>query len=86
MARPAEASTPAFATRFADFLLDHRVPVSSFYGGFEDWNNATTYVRALSLHNTSIVPQLRTHTSLWHLGALRTACQSMVWWQSQPRS
>ena len=86
MARPAEASTPAFATRFADFLLDHRVPVSSLYGGFEDWNNATTYVRALCHHNISIVSQLHTHISLWHLGALHTACQSMVRCQSQPRS
>ena len=40
---PKSASTPAFAQRFVDFLLDHRLPVSSLYGGFDDWNNQTTY-------------------------------------------
>ena len=37
------ASSPAFAQRFADFLLDHRVPVSSLYGGVSDWTSTGMY-------------------------------------------
>eukprot|EP01052_Picozoa_sp_SAG31_P037928 SAG31_NODE_4977_length_2823_cov_1.691997_2_plen_586_part_00 len=34
---PKEAATPQFSNRFADFLLDHRVPASGTYGGLTDW-------------------------------------------------
>lgn len=34
---PAEARTPEFSNRFANFLLDHRIAASGVYGGAADW-------------------------------------------------
>jgi hypothetical protein len=39
----ATASSLEFTERFADFLLDHRVPVSSLYGGASDWTSTGMY-------------------------------------------